>query len=61
MLFRKSPQLNKEFLKDIQKQNLNVGGVPLSLYAKELLIKMLEIDPSKRLKWIEIYDHPLIK
>jgi serine/threonine protein kinase len=37
--------------------NLNKHNVVISVLAKDLLTKMLEPDPKKRIKWSDIYKH----
>jgi serine/threonine protein kinase len=49
----------KNNLKFLGPPNFNVNGVVISLESKNLLTKMLKYDPSERIKWNEIYDHPL--
>lgn len=55
---------NQSFINDIRSRkvpNLEVLGGFVSSSLKELLTKMLDYDPKGRMKFIELYDHPLIK
>jgi serine/threonine protein kinase len=54
----------QSFIKDIRTRkvpNFEVSGVYVSSSLKELLTKMLNYDPKGRIKFVELYDHPLIK
>lgn len=39
---------------------VNFNGTEVSEYSKQLIKRMVEYNPNKRLKWIELYEHPLI-
>ncbi|CAD8210285.1 unnamed protein product [Paramecium pentaurelia] len=53
----------KAFLQDIRtnKPNFKRNGVSISTQLEWLLYKMLMKDPRDRLKWSELYSHPLMK
>ncbi|CAK81237.1 unnamed protein product (macronuclear) [Paramecium tetraurelia] len=66
LLFGSFPFTNineKAFLEDIRtnKPNFRKNGVSISTQLEWLLYKMLMKDPRDRLKWSELYSHPLMK
>ncbi|CAD8121901.1 unnamed protein product [Paramecium sonneborni] len=66
LLFGSFPFTNineKAFLQDIKtnKPDFRKNGVSISTQLQLLLSKMLLKDPKDRLKWSELYSHPLMK
>ena len=64
MLFGNYPYLGAEnkMLKLINKNKLDLSknGIDISYRCKDLLTKMLNKDPKKRIDWQDIYQHPLL-
>ncbi len=64
MLFKQYPFIGKtreELLKNIKTRKLTFNKVSkISDNAKNLINKMLEIDPNKRIKFKDIWQHPFI-
>ncbi|CAD8087751.1 unnamed protein product [Paramecium primaurelia] len=56
-------QNQQKFLEDIKnnKPNFRRNGLAISQELEQLLEKMLIKDPNRRLKWSELYSHPLMQ
>lgn len=50
-----------EILKKIKNSRPDFTGIIISEDAKDFINRCLTVDPRKRITWIQIYDHPLIK
>ena len=64
MLYGRYPFNGKsdyEILKNIKGRRPDYKKVQISAHAKDFIDKCLTVNPKKRIKWQEIYDHPLIR
>jgi serine/threonine protein kinase len=53
---------NPELMKDIERKTANMPfKKPVSAQAKDLLSKLLVIDPEKRITWKGFFNHPIFK
>jgi serine/threonine protein kinase len=52
----------ENILKNIiqRKWNQSIYNHEVSVYCKDLVSRMLEADPGKRINWVEIYQHPAL-
>lgn len=50
-----------DILKKIENTKIDFSGVNLSANAKDFIQRCMTDNPSNRISWREIYDHPLIK
>ena len=50
-----------DLLKKIKTTRPNFTGREISENARDFIDKCLTVDPSKRIDWKDIYEHPLIK
>lgn len=64
LLYGKYPFMgmsDNEILKKIEQTRPNFSGVNLSENARNFIDRCLTDNPQKRISWLEIYQHPLIK
>jgi len=50
-----------DILKKIENTKIDFSGVNLSANAKDFIQRCMTDNPTKRISWREIYDHPLIR
>ena len=49
-----------DILKKIKNNRPDFSRVQISEKARDFIDKCLTVDPKKRIRWQEIYDHPLL-
>ena len=58
--FLQDIRFSNNYISKLDKPDFKKNGVQISNELKELIEKMLAKDPRERLKWTELYSHPLM-